>query len=232
MGRTIGIVGGMGPEGTVHYYRKLAGRMAAIPLDEGRPGISIDHVWMDRFAALLRSGAEGEIATLLADSVQRLNRAGADLALIAAVTPHKFLASVQRASPIPVVDLVEATEREVAAAGYRTVALLGTRITLTEPFFKGGLERAGIRVAVPAEDGISYLNDLIFGPLASGTKTDAMRRDVREIVRKMASAEPLDAIVVGCTDLMDLLDPGLPLVDPIDCHVGRAMALARSKTIG
>ena len=230
MAGTIGIVGGLGPEGTVHYYRKLARQVGMIPLDEGRPGIVVDHVWIDRFAALLRAGADREVTSQLADSVQRLHRAGAEVGLIAAVTPHKFFAAVQACSPIPLVDLVDATEREVTAAGYPVVGLLGSRLTLTDSFFRGRLERGGVRVAVPAEDGISCLNDLIFGPLASGTKTDAMKRDLREIVRKMAAAARLDALIVGCTDLMDLLDPSVPLIDPIDCHIRLAMALAAKKS--
>jgi aspartate racemase len=223
---TIGIVGGLGPEGTVHYYRKLTTRLSEIPLAE-RPGIIVDHVWMDRFAGLLRSGATDEIAALLGDSVARLHRAGAGLAMIAAVTPHKFLADIQRSAPTPVVDLVAATERHVTAARCRTVGLLGTRPTLTEPFLRGALERAGIRVTVPDEDGISYLNELIFGPLASGTKTAEMGRRVRGIVLSMGAAAPLDAVVVACTDLMDLMDPTLRLIDPIDCHVSAAVASAR-----
>jgi aspartate racemase len=228
MARTIGIVGGLGPEGTIHYYRKLTGQLATIPLEHGRPGVIIDHLWVDRIASLLRAGADAEIAALLADSVRRLHRAGADTALIAAVTPHKYLGAVRESSPIPLVDLVDATEREVKAAGYRVVGLLGTRPTLTEPFFKGALERSGVKVTVPGEDGIAYLHELIFGPLASGAVTEAMKREVRGIARDMASAARLDAIIVGCTDLMDLMDSSAPLIDPIDCHIRQATAWARA----
>ncbi len=230
MRSTIGVVGGLGPEGTVHYYRKLAARIGSIPFDEGRPGMVIDHVWIDRFASLLRGGAEAEILALLGDSIRRLQRAGADLALVAAVTPHKFLDSLRRSAPIPLVDLVEATQSEIARARYVRVGLLGTRATLTEPFFKRGLERAGIAVTVPAVDDIGYLDDLIFGALASGPATAEMRRNVGEIVRRMSATTRLDAVVVACTDLMDLMDTALPLVDPVECHVQLAVTSARSKT--
>jgi aspartate racemase len=232
MRSTIGVVGGLGPEGTVHYYRKLAARLGAIPFDEERPGLIVDHVWIDRFASLLRRGAEADILALLGDSILRLQRAGADLALVAAVTPHKFLEPLRRSAPIPLVDLVEATEREVSRARYARVGLLGTRATLTEPFFKGGLERAGIAVTVPAPDDIAYLDELIFGALASGPPTDTMKRRIGEIVARMSAAAALDAIVVACTDLMDLMATALPLVDPVECHVQLAVARARSKTNG
>jgi aspartate racemase len=215
---TIGIVGGLGPEGTVHYYRKLA-RHFGNRAQEDRPGIFIDHLWIDRFAALLRAEAEDEIRTLLAASLQRLHKAGAELALVASVTPHMFLATVRKESPIEVVDIVEATQQELVAAGYRTVGLLGTRQTLTRPFFKSGLERAGIRVVVPDERGVAYLDDLIFGPLASGTKTSEMRDGLAELIGAMTAGEPIEALVVACTDLMDLIEPTTALVDPIDCHI-------------
>jgi aspartate racemase len=227
MRSTIGVVGGLGPEGTVHYYRKLAARLGTIPFDEGRPGLVVDHVWIDRFASLLRAGAEAEILALLGDSIRRLHRAGADLALVAAVTPHKYFEPLRRSAPIPLVDLVAATQREVSRARYGRVGLLGTRATLTEPFFKGALERAGIAVAVPAEDEIGYLDGLIFGALASGPPTGTMKRAIGEMVRKMSISSKLDAIVVACTDLMELMDTALPLVDPVECHIELAVASAR-----
>lgn len=232
MQTTIGVVGGLGPEGTIHYYRKLTARLGAIPLAEGRPGLVVDHVWIDRFASLLRSGAEAEILALLGESLARLHRAGADLALVAAVTPHNFFESLRRAAPIPLVDLVEATRREVSRRRYARVGLLGTRTTLTGQFFKGGLERAGVAVTVPAPKEIAWLDDLIFGALASGPPTDAMKREMREIVRNMSAAAELEAIVVACTDLMDLMDGELPLVDPVECHVEAAVASARARANG
>jgi aspartate racemase len=225
MARTIGVVGGLGPEGTVHYYRKLAKRLASIPV-EGRPGIVIDHLWMERFAALLRGGATRDIAAMLGASLDRLHRAGAELALVAAVTPHKFLDELRERSTLPIVDLVEATRDDVASAGYRIVGLLGTRATLTEPFFRGGLERAGIEVVVPDAAGIAYLDDLIFGPLASGSKTPEMANDVAAIVNELRARARCDALVVACTDLMDLVSTTLPIVDAVECHVRAAAALA------
>lgn len=227
MAFTIGVVGGLGPEGTVHYYRKLAHALASVPADE-RPGIVVDHVWIDRFAALLRAGAEDEITALLGASLERLRRAGADAALVAAVTPHKFLARLRQRSSVPVVDLVEATRDEIVSSGRRTVGLLGTRATLTEPFFRGGLERAGIEVVVPDERGIAYLDELIFGPLGSGPATPAMATEVTAIVDQLRARASLDALVVACTDLMDLVSTAIPIVDPIDCHVRAAVARARS----
>ncbi|HET7754377.1 MAG TPA: amino acid racemase [Anaeromyxobacteraceae bacterium] len=219
MSRVIGVMGGLGPEGTVHYYRKLTERFASVPLERGRPGILIDHVWIDRFSALLRAEAEPEIQTLLLGSLERLHHGGADLALIAAVTPHRFLPRLRAASPLPIVDIVSATRDDVLAAGHRAVGLLGTRVTVTQRFFRSGLEEAGVEVAIPGEDDIEYLNNLIFGPLASGQKTPAMREELSAVVRRMAASAKLDALVVACTDLMDLLEPSLPLLDPIDSHV-------------
>jgi aspartate racemase len=188
-----------------------------LPLED-RPGVLIDHLWMERLVGLLRAEAEEEIQDLLLASLRRLDRAGADLAMVAAVTPHMFLAPVRKQSPIEVLDLVEATEQELLSAGQRSIGLLGTRLTLTRPFFKGRLEQAGLRVVVPDEQGVSYLDHLIFGPLASGATSD-MRHEVTALVRRMTLAEPIDALVIACTDLMDLIEPTMVLLDPIDCHI-------------
>jgi aspartate racemase len=215
----LGVVGGLGPEGTVHYYRKLVRHFSeTLPLEE-RPGLLVDQVWMEGFVALLRSEAELEIQRLFAASLRRLHLAGAELALVASVTPHLFLGPVREASKVEVVDIVQATQEELIASSYRCVGLLGTRLTLTRPFFKSGLERAGLRVVVPDERGIAFLDALIFGPLAAGQKTLEMRRGVGELIESLQAQAQLDALVVACTDLMDLVEPTTPLVDPIDCHI-------------
>jgi aspartate racemase len=223
MSTCIGIVGGLGPEGTVLYYRKLLREIASRPAAE-RPGILVDHVWIDRFAALLRAGDETGIAALFAGSIERLQRAGARKALIAAVTPHRFLDAIRSRASLPLVDLVEATTAAIVAAGFGSVGLLGTRTTMTEPFFRERLRRAGVRVVVPDESGIAYLDAIIFGPLASGESSPAMKDELAAIVGRMTAEAPVDALVLACTDLGDLIEARIPIVDPIDCHVRAALA--------
>jgi aspartate racemase len=227
MSLTIGVVGGLGPEGTVHYYQKLTDRLRSIPHAEGRPGILVDHVWMDRYAPLLLSGLDAASVSLLGESLERLHRAGADVALIAAVTPHKYLSVLRRATSVPVIDLVEATISELRRLRRSHVGLLGTRATLTERFFRGGLERAGIAVTIPGPDEIVYLDDLIYGPLALGATPPETSWRVQEIVRNMMGAARLDALVVACSDLVGLVEPVLPLVDPVECHVAFAVNSVR-----
>lgn len=231
MRATLGIVGGLGPEGTVQYYRKLSARLGALPIPHRRPGILVDHVWIDRFAALHRVGAEAAVVALLGDSIRRLFRGGADVALVAAVTPHRFLPALRRISPVPIVDLVEATRDGILAAGHRRVGLLGTRATLTEPFLKGSLEAAGIEVVVPPARDVAWLDDLIFGPLAAGERPPDVDRELRRILRALGAAR-VDAVVVACTDLMPFLPPEVPLVDAVDCHVALALASAGTNANG
>lgn len=227
MSLTIGVVGGLGPEGTVHYYQKLMDRLRAIPHDEGRPGILVDHVWMDRYAPLLLSGLDEASVSLLGESLERLHRAGADVALIAAVAPHKHLSSLRRATAVPVIDLVEATISELRRTRRSRIGLLGARATLTERFFRGGLERAGIAVTIPAADEIAYLDDLIYGPLALGSTPPETPRRVHDIVRNMMAGARLDALVVACPDLVGVVEPVVPVVDPVECHVAFAVNSVR-----
>lgn len=219
MSITIGIIGGLGPEGTIHYYRKL------IKYFEGgadRPGIIVEHVWMDRFATLMRADAESEIEELFLEALDRLHRAGSDIALVAAVTPHKFLTKIRAKFPLPVVDIVDATRQTLCTARYRKIGLLGTRLTLTDQFFREPLENSGMTIEIPDDEGIEYLDKLIFGDLAAGKKTEEMRRGIAAIIERMTMRTDLDCLVVACTDLFDLLDTDIPLIDPIECHIGVA----------
>jgi aspartate racemase len=182
----------------------------------------IDQVWMDRFAALLRDGAESEIEELFLAALHRVHRAGANFAMVAAITPHKFLANMRDKVPLPVLDIVEATRQTLCAAGYRKIGILGTRLTLTDRFFREPLEASGILVQIPDEPDIAYLDKLIFGDLAAGQETAEMRRQIAAIIDRMSQRAAMECIVVACTDLFDLMNTDIPLVDPIDCHIDMA----------
>ena len=228
----LGVVGGLGPEGTVHYYRKLVDHFSwTLPLEE-RPGILVDQVWMEGFVALLRAEADVEIQRLFAASLLRLHRAGAELALVASVTPHLFLGSVRKASPVEVVDIVEATEAELLASGYRCVGLLGTRLTLTRPFFKSGLERAGIRVVVPDERGIAFSTPSFSGPSPRGRRRRKCDGASGSSSRAWQAQAKLDALVVACTDLMDLVEPDDAAGGPHRLSHPPGRSDARQKTQG
>jgi aspartate racemase len=119
--KTIGIVGGIGPESTIDYYRLL---VAA-----GHTQIIINSVAVQRLLGMMMNGDTTGVADDLSGAVEQLANAGSDVAIIAANTPHVAFDEVQRRSRIPMVSIVEAVADHVAAAGMTKVGLLGTQFT-------------------------------------------------------------------------------------------------------
>jgi aspartate racemase len=139
--KTIGIVGGIGPESTIDYYRLL---VAA-----GHMRIIINRVAVQDLLGMMMSGNTTGVADYLSAAVEQLAAAGADVAIIAANTPHVAFDDVQRRSGIPLVSIVEATAAHVLAAGMTRVGLLGTRFTMTGGFYPDVFARHGLSVVPP-----------------------------------------------------------------------------------
>src|SRR5215213_676764 len=148
--KTIGIVGGIGPESTIDYYRLL---VAA-----GHMRIIINSVAVQDLLGMMMKGDTSGVADYLTDAVEQLALAGADVALIAANTPHVAFDDVQRRSRIPLVSIVEATAEHVQAQGMTRVGLLGTRFTMNGRFYPDVFSRRGLSLIVPGTADLDYVH--------------------------------------------------------------------------
>src|SRR5207253_3432871 len=127
---TIGIVGGIGPETTVEYYRRIIALYRQRNPDGSAPYIIINSLDLKKPLEMLTAGKLEELATFLSEEVERLARADAAFALVAANTPHLVFDAVARQSRIPLISIVEATAEAAKAAGRKCLGLLGTRLTM------------------------------------------------------------------------------------------------------
>ncbi|WP_448073942.1 aspartate/glutamate racemase family protein [Georgenia yuyongxinii] len=227
--RTIGLIGGMSWYSTAEYYkvintevqRRLGGHHSArlllcsLDFDEVR-GLQLREDW---------DGA-GE---LLADAARRLERAGADLVLIATNLMHKVAGPVEAALGVPLLHIGDAVGAAAVAAGHRRLGLLGTRWVMAESFYADRLARHGVTCVVPAPAQRELVDRVIFDELTQGVVTEESRQAVRGVLDDFVGAGA-DAVVLACTELELLLGPEdspLPLVDSMRAHALRAVELAR-----
>src|SRR5438067_12167838 len=156
------MIGGTGPESTVEYYRRLVAAYKARNPKGGAPPIIINSVDNEN---LVRSFTRNELASViefLAVEIETLARAGADFALIAAVTPHLVFDHLQQRARIPMLSIVEATADAAAKARLRRLALFGTRFTMGAALFPDAFERRGMTIVVPngEEQEIFHVKDM------------------------------------------------------------------------
>lgn len=144
---TVGIVGGLGPESTIDYYRRIL-EVWARDDPTTAPSIVIDSLDVRRALYLVERDRSALTEYLLA-SLRRLAGAGVDFAAMSANTPHIVFDDLAARAPVPLISMVEVCAHEARQRGLRRLGLLGTRFTMEGPFYPAVCARYGIAVVTP-----------------------------------------------------------------------------------
>ena len=222
----LGIVGGLGPESTIEYYRLLVSgyreRVAS-----GSPPLFIHSIDVDGVLGLAGAGKSEELAKYLLEAILPLARAGADFALIAANTPHLVFDAVARQSPIPLLSIVKATCEFAKRNAHKTLTLFGTRSTMRAGFYQKALEREGIQVQLPSSEEQDYIHEKYVGELVKGRFLHETRAGLIAIAQRLKQEEGIDGVILGGTELPLLLTDngglGIPFLDTTRIHVDAAL---------
>jgi aspartate racemase len=226
--KTIGILGGMSPESTTLYYEHITRTYTAQFGDYGYPEILIYSVNFQKFVDWQHNGQWDQAARAMAEALERLRLAGADFGLIATNTMHIVFDEVQRAVGMPLLSIVDVTAEAILDAGLQSVGLLGTVFTMSQRFFRDGLERRGITALVPEPGDQQRINEIIYQELCRGDIRPGSRRLFQDIAGRLQS-RGAEGIVLGCTEIPLLLEPqhcDLPLFNTAVLHAGKALDVA------
>jgi aspartate racemase len=218
---TVGIVGGLGPESTIDYYRRLLDAWEREDASTA-PSIVIDSLDVRRALHLVASDRPALIEYLLA-SLARLAGAGVDFAAMTANTPHLVFDDLAARSPVPLLSIVEVCAQEARQHGLRRLALLGTRFTMEGAFYPTVCARYGIAVVVPNDTDRAWLHERYVGELLKGEFRDDTRRQVLSLASRLRDEEHIDGIILGGTELPLLLSTPViaevPALDTTALHV-------------
>jgi len=218
---TLGIVGWLGPESTIDYYRRILEEWKR-ESPSSSPSIVIDSLDVDRGLRLVEHDRPGLIEYLAA-SLARLAAAGADFAAMAANTPHVVFDELAGRSTIPMVSIVEACAEEAARCDLHRLALLGTRFTMEGAFYPSVFARRGIAIVVPNDEQRRWIHDRYVGQLLRGEFRDETRDGVISIVRRLRQEQNIDGVILGGTELTLLLSAPVvaevPALDTTALHV-------------
>lgn len=224
--KTLGIVGGLGPESTIEYYRRILSRY-----HEQRPGaapsIVINSIDVNRGLRMLGENRLDDLATYLTQAVLTLARAGADFGLISANTPHIVFDEVQRQSPIPLISIVEAASAHAKANGLFRLALLGTRFTMQSSCYADVFSRDQLSIVVPDDSEQTYIHEKYIGELLKGVVLAATKDRLTEIIESMRDRDRIEGVILGGTELSLIFrEPtvsGIPVLDTTQIHVEAAV---------
>ena len=168
-------------------------------------------------------------AELLTDAAKSLEVAGADFIVICTNTMHKVAPQIQKALHIPILHIADATADVLLARGIRKTALLGTKYTMTQDFYKLRLMTHGIEVVIPNRQEIEIVNRVIYEELCVGIISEASRRKYCEIIERLKQEADAEAVILGCTEIGLLIKPEnsvLTVFDTTRIHAEAAVAEA------
>ena len=221
----MGIIGGTGWTSTALYYehinrgvgRRLGGLHSA--------RLAIESIDFADLLALEQANDWDGVANLNIDAAKRLRAAGVDGLLMACNTTHKVYDALAASVDVPVLHIADAAAERIAADGRRTIALLGTRLTMTEPHIAGRLEARGINIAPVAASWVDEVDRIIFEELAAGRVVRDSQRKLKTLITELAK-QKVQAVVLGCTELVLAVDVRanvLPVYDTTEIHARAAV---------
>lgn len=227
--RTLGILGGTGPESTIDYYRLILEEHARLRPGKGNPPLLINSVNFEEIMPFANAQDWRGLAEWMAPEFEKLKRAGADFGLIAANTPHLAMPFLRPICPLPLLSIVEAAAVFARDAGVRRVGLLGTRSTMEARMYPDVLEPAGIELAIPDEPDREYVNRKYLDELFLGTFLDETRQGLVQVIQRMVERDAIEAVILGGTELPLLLrdegEASVPLIDTAKIHAQAAVRM-------
>jgi aspartate racemase len=224
--RTLGVVGGIAPGSTIDYYRLLIAEYQERTQDGSFPSIVINSIDMTRLLNLAGGDRLDELTDWLVLEVQRLERAGADVGLLASNTPHLVFDELAARSPIPLISIVEAACKEAVRLELATLGLLGTRFTMQGRFYPDVFSKHGITVRAPDSRDAAFVHERYVRELVRGEFQDETRVEILAIIERLR-ADGAQGVLLAGTELPLLLRgtgaTDLPMIDTTRVHVSHAV---------
>lgn len=227
--KTLGLIGGMSWESTAIYYRLLnegvKRRLGGLRSAE----LLLYSVEFGDVAERQAAGDWDGLTAMMVEAARRLHRGGADGLVICTNTMHKCAPAIAQAVPLPIVHIADATARAIRRTPSKHPALLATRYTMEQDFYKGHLRgKHGIETAVPDEAGRTRIHTIIYDELCRGIVRPESKAACLEEVATLRS-RGADGVILGCTEITMILsqaDLDIPVFDTTAIHAEAALDFA------
>lgn len=226
--KTIGLIGGSTYVSTTEYYKtinqltqkKLGGSYSA--------SILMYSMKFQEFKGLVQNGSFEEVAKYLTNIAINLEKGGAECLVICANTPHMYAEVIQQSIKMPIVHIADATAKEIKSKGLKKVALLGTKPTMEQDFYKKRLAEYGIETIIPNEIEREYINETIFNEFSREIFTPEAKQKYLAVIQRLKS-EGAEGAILGCTEIPILIkqeDCDIPVFDTMYIHSNAAVEFA------
>ena len=222
--KTLGLIGGTGPESTIDYYRLLTAQYRE-KADGASPPVIINSVDLKRLICWMNAGELDKVTDYLMGEFEKLQRAGVDFAALTANTPHIVFDELQQRTSLPLISIVEAACERAQSLGLKSIGLFGTRYTMQAPFYPKVFARTDVKLVTPTEKEQNYIHEKYFGELLKDLFLPETRVQFLRIAEEMKERDGVEAVILGGTEIPILLRTeehnGIKLLDTTRIHVDR-----------
>lgn len=222
--KTLGLIGGTGPESTIEYYRLLTAQYRE-KADGNSPPVIINSINLKQMIELMAAKDLATVADLLVAEFEKLKNAGVDFAALTANTAHIVFDEVQQRCSLPLISIVEAACDRVQALGLKSVGLFGTRYTMQAPFYPKVFSRTDVKLVTPNDREQEFIHDKYFNELLKDLFLPETRTALLAIADEMKARDGIEGLILGGTELPLLLRDeehnGIRLLDTTRIHVDR-----------
>jgi aspartate racemase len=225
--KTLGIIGGLGPESTIDYYGKIIALYRERTGDGSYPQFIVNSINMKKGLDFMEANNLAGMANYLLEELGKLARAGATFGVISANTPHIVFDEVASKSPISLISIVEAACAAAKARKLKRLALFGTRYTMQATFYPKVFSREGIELLVPDLGDQTYIHDKYLNELVSGKFLPETRAGLLAVVDRMKAKHDIEGVILAGTELPLILRErehnGIPFLDTTEIHCEAAV---------
>jgi aspartate racemase len=223
--KTAGIIGGIAPESTIQYYRQAVTEYQRLTNDSEFPPIIINSIHMTKMLNLIGQNKLTEVTDYLLFEIIKLQKAGADFAVMASNTPHVVFKELQRESPIPLISIVEVACDAAKKDNLKKVGVLGTRFTMQGTAYPNTFSKVNIEVVSPIPTEQEFIHTIYMSELVKGILLPSTKLKLDGIIEAMLLRDNIDGVILAGTELPLILTEtshkGIPLLDTTKLHVQR-----------
>lgn len=219
----IGLIGGIGPESTIEYYRMLIRLFRAKLNTNQYPEILLQSIDMTEMLGYVFNDELDKLVNFLKTKVQILERSNVDYVALASNTPHLVFDKLSESVNVKMISIVEETAKAIAASGIQRVGLLGTKSTMSKGFYQIVGERNGVKMIIPSEKNQNYVHEKYMGELVFNKIIPETKQALIRIINELQINESIEGIVLGGTELPLILMqedfPTLKVFNTTEIHV-------------
>lgn len=199
--KKIGILGGLGPESTVDYYKEIIGAFNSKYTHLAYPDILVYSANINELMTFVGDENWQGLSKWLLEKIDSLKLAGADFVAIASNTPHIVFDDIKLKASLPLLSIVEATCNKAQGLHLKKVGLMGTKLTMEADFYKRPFISKGISIVTPTEEEQRLIHHRLFSEIELGILKDATRDKLLAITKRMVEENKIDSLILGCTEL-------------------------------